>query len=84
MRELERLNPGVPIDHRALTPEGLRFNVGYYGPALKGEHTLISPNDSDADEYQDIGILDGEVLYRGGWTRDGERISEAEALGKQA
>ena len=73
MSELERTCP-APINHRALTEDGLRFNEALYGPAADGTLSRIDPGDRDADEFEYAGIADGGILYRGGWTLNGERI----------
>jgi GNAT superfamily N-acetyltransferase len=74
MAALELRYPGVPINHLGLTGEGRAFNRRYYGDAVGNELSLIDPDDSDSDDYEHQGVLDGTTLYRGGWTLDGIRI----------
>lgn len=80
LAELERIRPGVPIGHGALTRDGLALNTAVYGPALHGELTAILEGDPDAAEF-DLGPGEyGDGLYRGGWTLNGQRVTRAEAL----
>lgn len=76
MAELERMHPGVPIRHGALSNDGLAFNTAVYGRDTRDNAlTRIYPGDDDADEYDEYAwVLYGKALYRGGWTLDGVRI----------
>ena len=76
MAELERLHPGVPINHHAVTIEGMAWNAAYYGHPLPGEHTVIGLDDSDVHLYADYkGCVKAGIMYRAGWTRDAQRIA---------
>lgn len=76
LRELERVFPGVPINHGGLSADGLLLNTSVYGPGSGSTLTPVRPGDDDEDDYEVYGIHGGAEIYRGGWTLDGERISD--------
>jgi len=77
MAELERLAPGVPINHKAVTREGLAWNESYYGAPLPGEHTPVHEGDPDWSDFDhwSVSVMNDD-LFRAGWTRDRVRITD--------